>query len=140
MRQQLHNITRKKLTTLRRAELNRRRRKKRARKRAAFLANPLKLIKQLLGQKCNSQLTCPKAEIDRHLRDTFSDEARKQDLGHCKSLINPPASSSSPGTSGGPYKVYKNCPRLLDSLWRRGKVAQLCRRGVDSRGRRFKKH
>jgi len=74
-------------------------------------------------------------------------------VGHCKSLVNPPAPtlefdrkercwkevqeevkktrvSSAPGPSGVTYKVYKNCPRLLHRLWRilkviwrRGKVA-----------------
>jgi len=79
----------------------------------------------------SGQLTCSKAEVDRHLRDTISDESREQDLGLCKSLMNPLAptlefdgkepswkevqemfkkarSSSAPGQSGVPYKVYKN--------------------------------
>lgn len=40
-------------------------------------------------------------------------------------------SSSVPGTSSEPYKVHKNCPKLLHRLWKalkviweRGKVAQ----------------
>ena len=150
---ELRSIISKKLTTLRRAEWHRRRRKERARKRAAFLANTFGVTKQLLGQKRSGQFTCSKAEIDRHLRDTFSDEFREKDLGHCKSFIDPPAptldfdgkeprwkkvqevvkkarASSAPGPSGVPYKVYKNCPKLLCRLWnilkvilRRGKVA-----------------
>ncbi|KAG7525299.1 hypothetical protein JOB18_025050 [Solea senegalensis] len=79
--------------------------------------------------------------MDRHLSDTFRDASRDQDLGHCRSLINPPEptlnfdekepswkevqevvrkarASSAPEPSGVPYKVYKNCPRLLHRLWR----------------------
>ncbi len=47
----LRAILRKQLLTLRRAEFHRRRQKERARKRAAFFANPFKLTKQLLGQR-----------------------------------------------------------------------------------------
>ncbi len=54
----LRAILRKQLLTLRRAEYHRRRWKERARKRTAFLANPFKLIKQLLGQKRTGCLTC----------------------------------------------------------------------------------
>ncbi|KAL7891157.1 hypothetical protein AOLI_G00006330 [Acnodon oligacanthus] len=140
--------------TLRRAEWHRRRRKERAKKRAAFIANPFGFTKQLVGKKRNGQLTCSKAEINHHLRDTFCDRSREQDLGHCQHLIYPPAptlnfdgkepnwkeiqevikkarSSSAPGPSGVPYRVYKNCLKLLHRLWkilkviwRRGKVAQ----------------
>ncbi|XP_038154112.1 uncharacterized protein LOC119791846 [Cyprinodon tularosa] len=150
----LRNILRKKLLTLRSAEWHRRRRKERARKRTAFLANPFEFTKQLLGQKRSGQLTCSKAEVDHHLAATYGDASREQDLGDCQSLIDPPAptvdfngmepswkeiqevvkkarSSSAPGPSGVPYKVYKNCPKLLHRLWRilkviwrRGKVAE----------------
>ncbi|KAL7854779.1 hypothetical protein SRHO_G00169690 [Serrasalmus rhombeus] len=82
---------------------------------------------------------------------------RQQDLGHCAALICPPEpntlfkineptlkevreviksarTASAPGPSGVPYKVFKNCPRLLECLWkiyrviwRKGKVPQQCR-------------
>lgn len=46
-------------------------------------------------------------------------------------VVRKARSSSAPGPSGIPYKVYKNCPLLLRRLWkiirviwRRGKVAQ----------------
>ncbi|XP_061878077.1 uncharacterized protein LOC133630482 [Entelurus aequoreus] len=148
---ELRCIIRKKLMTLRRAEWHRRRRKEGSRRRAAFLANPFGVTKQLLGQKRSVKLACSKAEVDHHLKQTYSDGCREQDLGPCRSLINPPTldfdgkepgwkeiqevvrrarTSSAPGPSGVPYKVYKNCPRLLCRLWkilkmiwRRGKVA-----------------
>ncbi|XP_061772124.1 uncharacterized protein LOC133562186 [Nerophis ophidion] len=150
---ELRCIICKKLITFRRAEWHRRRRKERSRRRAAFLANPFGVTKQLLGQKRSGRLACSKAEVDHHLKQIYSDGCREQDLGPCRSLINPPTptldfdgkepgwkeiqevvrrarTSSAPGPSGVPYKVYKNCPRLLHRLWRilkviwrRGKVA-----------------
>ncbi len=128
--------------------------KERARKRAAFLANSFKLTKQLLGQKRAGRLTCSKDAINDQLKVTYSDSIREQPLGPCDALITPPEpssdfdlnepclreveevvrrarSSSAPGPSGVPYKVYKNCPKLLHRLWRvlkviwrRGKIAQ----------------
>lgn len=115
---------------LRRAEWHTRQRKERARKQAGFLANPFGLTKQQLGQKRSGHLTCPKDEIDHHLRETLSDEARDLDLGHCKALIIPPAptvefdskepswkeaqegvkkarTSSATRQSGVPCRVYK---------------------------------
>ncbi|CAJ1076456.1 uncharacterized protein LOC119779116 [Xyrichtys novacula] len=151
---ELRGILRNKLMTLRRAEWHRRRRKERARKRTAFLENPFGFTKQLLGQKRSGQLSCSKAEIDHHLDTTLRDPSREQELGNCQSLIDPPEpmldfderepswkeiqevvkkarSSSAPGPSGVPDKVYKNCPKLLHRLWRimkviwrRGKVAE----------------
>lgn len=151
---ELRSILRKKLITLRRAEWHRRRAKERARKRAAFLANPFGFTKQLLGQKRSGQLGCSKEEIDAHLHLTYSDAAREENLGECKRLIQPlppttdfniqaptwkevqavvkaARTSSAPGPNGVPYVVYKRCPRLLHRLWkilrviwRRGKVAQ----------------
>lgn len=137
--------------TLRRAEWHRRRKKERARRRAAFLANPFGFTKQLLGEKCSGYLVCSKAEVDHYLKETYSNESREQDLGPCHALIDPSApeqefdgeepswkeiqeavkrASSAPGPSEVPCKVYKNCPRLRTRLWRimrviwrRGKVA-----------------
>lgn len=150
---ELTNITRNKLITLRRAEWHRRSGKEKARKRSAFIGNPFTFTKRLLGQKRSGHLACPVEEINHHLNTTFSDSSRDQDLGPCKALVIPAEpvsqfhsaeptlsevreavraarSSSAPGPSGVPYKVYKQCPRLLKRLWmilkviwRRGKVA-----------------
>ncbi len=150
----LEAILRKQLLTLRRAKFHRRRRKERDRKRAAFLANPFKLTKQLLGQKKAGRLTCSKDAINYHLKATYCDSIREQPLGPCDVLITPPEPSSDfdlkeprirevedvvrrarlssvPRPSGVPYKVYKNWPKLLHRLWRvlkviwrRGKIAQ----------------
>ncbi|KAJ8010015.1 hypothetical protein DPEC_G00070580 [Dallia pectoralis] len=120
---------------------HRRRRRERARKRAAFIANPFKFTKDLLGQKRSGQLACSQEEIEHHLKETYSDPLREQELGECSTLINPPGpsvqfnmaelqlnevrvvarkarASSAPRPSGTSYKVYKNCPKLLLRLWK----------------------
>ncbi|XP_061093280.1 uncharacterized protein LOC133125737 [Conger conger] len=151
---QLMSILRKKITILRRAEWHRRRRRERARKRAAFIANPFKFMKDLLGQKRSGKLASSQEDIDQYLTRTYSDPEREQELGECDILIDPPEpevqfdkselqlkevrevvrkarASSAPGPSGTSYKVYKNCPKLLQHLWklmrvfwRRGKIPE----------------
>ncbi|KAL4008901.1 hypothetical protein ACER0C_002753 [Sarotherodon galilaeus] len=151
--EELHNILRKKLITLRRAEWHRRRGRKRARKRAAFIADPFRFSKQLLGVKRSGQLEASAEEGNNFLHETMSDLLREQDLGPNEALINPAPpsvefkltepslkevcevikaarSASSPGPSGVPYLVYKCCPELrrhlwkiLKVIWRRGRVA-----------------
>ncbi|KAJ8333923.1 hypothetical protein SKAU_G00412420 [Synaphobranchus kaupii] len=102
-------------------------------KHATFIANPFGFTKQLLGQKCSGHLECSKEEIDHHLRNTYSDNEREQDLGNYRALITPPEptsefndkeptlkevqeivrsarTSSAPCPSGVPYMVYKRCP------------------------------
>ncbi|XP_038147774.1 uncharacterized protein LOC119787807 [Cyprinodon tularosa] len=152
---ELRIVVRERLLTLRRAEWHRKRGKERARKRSSFIANPFGFAKKLLGEKCSGQLSCPKEDINRHLRSTYSDGMRDQDLGPCEALICPSEPStlfdtrtptfkevkevlkasraaSAPGPSGVPYKVFKHCPRLLERLWKifraiwkRGKVPQM---------------
>ncbi len=143
--EELHNILRKKLTTLRRAEWHRRRGEERARKRAAFIANPFQFAKKLLGDKRSGRLECPREEVDHFLQNNMSDPLRDQDLGPNSALIIPAPptaefkltepslkeveevikaarSASSPGPSGVPYLVYKRCPQLLRHLWKALKV------------------
>ena len=83
-----------------------------------------------------SKLASSQEDIDQHLKQTYSDHAREQELGECNIRIDPPEpevqfdmselqlkevrevvrkarASSAPGPSGTSYKVYKNCPKLL---------------------------
>ncbi|RXN12199.1 reverse transcriptase [Labeo rohita] len=126
----LRGILRKQLLTLCRAESHRRRRKERARKRAAFLANPFKLTKQLLGQKRTGQLTCSKDTINNHLKATYSDPNRERPLGPCDALLIPPEPTSE-------FNLKEPCQseveevvrrarlwKALKVIWRRGKIAQ----------------
>ena len=148
----LRDIIREKLKTLRRAEQHRRKGKERAQKRKVFISNPFRFCKKLLGQTKSGYLKCSEEVMNNHLQITFSDDAREQELGPCKNLIDPPEptkefiireptlsevkkvvhsarSCSAPGPSGVPYRVYKRCPgllvrlwKMLKVIWRRGKV------------------
>lgn len=140
---ELRRTIRKKLMTLSRAEWQRSRKKEKSIRQAAFLANPFGFIKQQLGKKCSGQLACSKAEVDHHLKETYSNEHGEQYLDPCKALIKPPAPALESEEHGWkeiqevvkrprevPYKVYNNCPKLFNMLWkmmkviwRRGKVA-----------------
>ena len=73
---QLMCILRKKIRVLHRAECHRRRQHERARKRAAFIANPFKFTKDLLGQKHSGKLTSPQDDIDQHLTQTYRPRKR----------------------------------------------------------------
>ncbi|XP_023810165.1 uncharacterized protein LOC105353972 [Oryzias latipes] len=149
---ELKNILRKQLMSLRRAEWHRRRGRERARKRAAFIANPFGFTKKLLGDKRSGQLECSTEEVNQFLQDTLSDPLREQELEPNKALIKPAPPTiefnltepslkeveeiikaarwaSTPGPSGVPYVAYKRCPQLLRHLWkilrviwRRGRV------------------
>lgn len=103
--------------------------RERVSRQTAFLANPFKLSKQLLGQKRSGHFTCSRDTINNHLRCTYNDpNKRNQPLGQCKALITPPEPTSDfnlkelslseveevvrraragsvPGPSGVPYKV-----------------------------------
>ncbi|XP_053391239.1 uncharacterized protein LOC128554051 [Mercenaria mercenaria] len=136
---------REQIATLRRAENNRKNRKERARKRANFIANPFQLMKKLLRDKRSRSLECPRQEVKDHLRNIHSDENRDQDLGDPDTLLSPEPpttafgdsepklqeikdvirkarSASAPGPNGIQYRVYKNCPKLLQRLWKLLKV------------------
>lgn len=129
-----HSI-RKKLMTLHRAAWHRRWWRDRARKRPAFIANPFGFTKQLLWQKRSQHLTCSKEGEDLYLHNTISYSERKQELGPLRALlevscptvdfntreptwrevqevVSAARASSTPGTNGVPYKVYKHCPAL----------------------------
>lgn len=80
-------------------------------------------------------------ELDLHMQITHRDLNCQRDLGQCDILVDPPPptkdfnnretllkevkeivrkarSSSAPGPSGVPYKVYKYCPLVLKWLWK----------------------
>ncbi|KAL7868065.1 hypothetical protein SRHO_G00094490 [Serrasalmus rhombeus] len=145
-------ILRKKIRILH--EWHRRWRHKRARKQVAFISNPFKFTKDLLGQKHSGKLASSQEETHQHLTQMYSDPRRVLELGECNILIDPPEpevqfdltelqlkevkevvhkakARSAPGPSDISYKVYKNCPKLLLHLWkilrvfwRKGKIPE----------------
>ncbi|TWW59294.1 hypothetical protein D4764_06G0008240, partial [Takifugu flavidus] len=123
---ELYNILQKKLKTLRRAEWHRRHGRERARKQAAFMANPFRFSKQLLGDKRSGQLECSREEVNRFLFFFFCFPP----LLFIYRRLKKSSEVRSVHPSGVPYLVYKRCPEIFQHLWkalkviwRRGRVA-----------------
>ncbi|XP_052268194.1 uncharacterized protein LOC127869580 [Dreissena polymorpha] len=126
--------------SLRKAENTRRKARERAKKRAAFTANPYKFARSLLDKEQSGKLEAPLEEVERYLHSTHSDPNREELLGDCERIypakepekpldVSEPTlgevkdtrkarSASAPGPNAIPYKVYKMCPLLLKRLWR----------------------
>ena len=138
---ELTDSLRERLSSLRKAERYRKNRRERARKRASFIKNPYGFMKKMLGDKRTGRLSCPRAEVEEHLKAVHSDPDREVPLGIHPKLISPEEpekpmddseprlkevmdiiknarAGSAPGPNGIPYKVYKNCPKLTKRLWR----------------------
>jgi hypothetical protein len=142
---QLRDTVRTQLTSLRKAENSRRKTRERAKKRAAFTANPYKFARSLLDKERSGKLETPLEEIENFLHVTHSDPNREDVLGDCdridpaeepekqlnateptlgevKEAVKKARAASAPGPNAIPYKVYKMCPLLLKRLWRLLKV------------------
>ena len=118
------------------------------------MENPFKFAKSIFQEKRSGILECTKAEMENHLKKTYSDEGRETALPEMLGIPKPSApgipydtgdikmreveeflkkarSKSSPDQDGVPYKVYKKWPKLANRLflilrktWREKKVAQ----------------
>jgi len=136
----LREELRSRLKILTTAERLRRKRRERTRKRAAFIANPYKFTKTLLGEERGGSLQSDQEEVAQYLREVHSDPEGAQPLGDCdkitpadhpqfpldlkeptlqevRDVVKKARACSAPGLSGIPYKVYKKCPKLLRRLW-----------------------
>ncbi|XP_052223956.1 uncharacterized protein LOC127839608 [Dreissena polymorpha] len=142
---QLRDTVRTQLTSVRKAENSRRNTRERAKKRAAFTANPYKFARSLLDKERSGKLETPLEEIENFLHVTHSDPNREDVLGDCdrtdpaeepekqlnateptlgevKEAVKKARAASAPGPNAIPYKVYKMCRLLLKRLWRLFKV------------------
>ena len=142
---QLRATLRSQLTSLRKAENTRRKTRERAKKRAAFTANPYKFARSLLDKERSGKLETPLEEVEKYLHVTHSDPNREDVLGGCdriepvnapekqldvsepsfgevKDVVKKARTATAPGPNAIPYKVYKMCPLLLRRLWRLLKV------------------
>nr|XP_055041026.1 uncharacterized protein LOC129428141 [Misgurnus anguillicaudatus] len=132
---------REQLIRTRRAERIKQRRKKQEAARAQFIKDPYRFTKSLLGEVRSGTLMSTKEETEQAVEEGFSDPTRDEALEENLRLLNidPPTttlstecpswrevqevvkkarSSSAPGPSGIPYKVYKRCTKLLRRLWK----------------------
>ena len=150
----LYEDVKKRLRLLLRQERKKERRKLRKRCHQSFMQNPFKFAKGISQEKRSGILECTKAEMENHLKKTYSDEGRETALPEMSGIPKPSApgipydtrdikmrevkgflkkarSKSSPGQDSVPYKVYKKCPKLANRLflilrkaWREKKVAK----------------
>ena len=130
------------------------RKKERTKCRKQFIQDPYKFTKGLFTESKSGRLECSKEELEKHLKDTYSDKTNSAPLPHMEGLRKPTApgvnfdlsdikkkevddfvkkarAKSKPGNDGITYKVYKQCPRLrlrlfllLREMWRSKDVAE----------------
>ena len=126
---------------LSRAERHAKSRKQRERARKKFVEDPFQFAKKLFKEKVGGVLDVGKEELEEHLRKTYSDPRRSEEVFSIKGLIRPSQpgisldlspvklkevsdvirkarAKSASGPNGVTYAVYKNCPNLVRSLWR----------------------
>ncbi|KAL9964680.1 hypothetical protein ACROYT_G028355 [Oculina patagonica] len=129
------------------------RRKEKKKVRQQFVKNPYKFAKGLFVESKSRKLECAKEELENHLKATYSDPKREDELPRMAGLQKPTSpgvafdmsdikmkevddfvrkarAKSAPGNNGIIYKVYKKCPllrnhlfRLLHEMWRKKSVA-----------------
>lgn len=131
---------RKRLAMLRRAERIRKRSKRKQKERDSFFKDPFKHARQLLEEKKTGKLETTREQLEQHVREQCSDPQRSFPLGtpgyvprpaqptaefnimppklsEVRQVVEKARSSSAPGPNGVPYKLYKNCPKVLELLW-----------------------
>ena len=124
-----------------RAERRLKRKKERKRCRQRFLKAPFQFAKHLFAESKSGTLNCTKEELNRHLKETYSDPKRNEPLADIRGIPKPTRpgvefdmsylkkkevddfvgkarAKSKPGQDRVPYKVYKRCPQLRFRLYK----------------------
>ena len=142
------------ILVLSRAENHRKRRKKKRRARESFYRNPYAFAKKLFSAAKSGRLDIPQDELEAHLACTYSDPLKDIPLtpmdgiplleepevpfrtggyrqSEARDFIRKARAGSAPGFNGISFKLYKNCPTVLEQLigllqraWREGLVMQ----------------
>ena len=142
------------ILVLSRAENHRKRRKKKRKTREAFYRNPYAFAKKLFTAAKSGQLDVPQEELEAHLARTYSDPLKEVPLlpmdgipqpdepdvpfrvggyrlSEVRDFVRKARAGGAPGMNGISFKLYKNCPTVLEQLvvllqraWREGIVAQ----------------
>ena len=125
---------------LKRAESLKQNRKKFKRNSENFISQPFAFAKKVLTPEIKGKLTDTKEEVEKHLRDTYCDKEKEEDLPIPDDLYNYPEvkikfderapswrefnkllrkarTKSAPGPNGVPYRLYKKCPGVARLLW-----------------------
>ena len=142
------------ILVLSRAENHRKRRKKKRKTRESFYRNPYAFAKKLFTAAKSGRLDIPQQELEDHLRKTYSDPLKEVPLPpmdgippleepetpfragglwlhEAREFVPKAHACSTPGLNGIFFKLYKNCPTVLEQLvcllqraWWEGYVAQ----------------
>ena len=137
---------RQRLSRLRRAERIRKRSKRKQKERDSFFKDPFKHARQLLEEKKSGELVITREQMEQHVKMQYSDRLRNVPLGtpgyvprpapptaefnimppklsEVRQVVKKARSSSAPGPNGVPYRLYKNCPKVLEVLWHLSRTA-----------------
>ena len=150
----LYEEIKKKHRELLRRKRNADRKRERKRCRKGFTSNPYQFGKGLFDENKSGKLTCSKEDLEKHLKETYTDLKRNEELPYINELKKPTSpgvkfnlenikkkelddfikktrAKSAPGNDGVSYKVYKYCPKLrtklfllIKEMWHRKDVAE----------------
>ena len=142
------------ILVLSRAENHRKRRKKKRKTRESFYRNQYAFAKKLFTAAKSGRLDIPQQELEDHLRKTYSDPLKEVPLPpmdgippleepetpfragglrlyEAREFIHKARACSATGLNGISFKLYKNCPTVLEQLvcllqraWQEGYVPQ----------------
>ena len=115
---QLRAKLRSQLSSLRKAENTRRKTRERAKKRAAFTANPYKFARSLLDKERSGKLETPQEEVEKYLHVTHSDPNREDTLGDCDRIEPVKAQEKQLDVSEPSFGEVKTLSRKLELLRR----------------------
>ena len=136
----LYEDLKKRYSDVRRAEYQCQKRRRRKKEREKSYKDPHKYAKRLFSEGASGSLNCSKEELEDHLRATYSDEKREEDIEEVPGLIRPSKpdvsfdmgelrlwevdavvrkarAGSAAGQNGLSYKLFKYCPRVRRALW-----------------------
>ena len=149
---QLYEDVKKRHRRLKRNQRRAERRRERKRCYKKFVSDPYKFARALFVESRSGKLQCDKTELEDHIKQTYRDEHRRDelppmpglkkpshpgvpfDLGNFKesefnNFIKKARAKSAPGGDGVSYKVYKNCQKLkhllfvlLSALWKKREI------------------
>ena len=133
------NQLKKRHSELCKAERTRRRKRDQQKCKQDFIRAPFQFARKLFEQPKSGTLQATKEELEDHLRKTYSDESRHEDLeeiegvtlssapkevfntkpprlAEIQQIVRKARCKSAPGPNGVPYLVYKKCPKVLKHL------------------------
>ena len=133
------NQLKKRHSELCKAERTRKRKREQQKCKQDFIRAPFQFARKLFEQPKSGNLQASKEELEDHLRKTYSDKRRHEELediegvtlssapkevfntkpprlAEIQQIVRKARCKSAPGPNGVPYLVYKKCPKILKHL------------------------